>query len=279
MSPAVKTALRVGRIGFLNSQPFYRGLQCAAADPDYYESYPSKINLAMRAGKIDIAPVSSLEYLNHQDRYLLLPGLAIAARDFSGSVILLSKKKIDSLDGARIALTRQSLSSAALLRVLLKFKYKFRNGLVSMNSDPERMLAAADAALVIGDDALHYEADRFLYKYDLSELWWDWTEKPFCFAVWAVRRAMAEKFPGEVRAFAAALQAARDRNLADIESLVRATTGMQFMDRGFPKIYGYFFNLVYSLDRDVLGGLELFYRFAHRLKLSPRPAKLEFFDS
>ena len=269
---------RVGKICYTNAIPFYHGFSNENGVAEFYESYPAKINLAMRRRKIDIAPISSLEYLNHQKDYLLLPDLAIGSRDFSGSVILFSKEKIEGLNKARIALSRESLSSAALLRILLKFKYKFENEFVLTDSKPDQMLTAYRAALVIGDDALFYQPKEFVYKYDLSELWWNWTEKPFCFALWAVRRQFAEDHPEAVHHFYRRLRKNLSRNLEDIERLLKDSLQLAFLDSRFPKVFGYLFNLSYGLDQSMREGLELFYRFAHRLKISPCPKKLEFFE-
>ncbi len=199
---------RVGQISYTNCVPFYHQLQGF----DFLKAVPAEVNQAMHEGKVDIAPVSSLEYLNHAEDYYVIPGFAIAAREFSGSVILFSKKKIESLNGDTIALTRESLSSSALLKILLKFNYQFENDFTVEESDPEAMLKKHQAALVIGDDALFYQPKEFVYKYDLAELWWHWTGKPFCFAVWAVRRGFADRSPETVEQFSQDLK----RNLESL---------------------------------------------------------------
>lgn len=282
MRNTVRTKIRVGKIRYLNCLPFYHRLDAAErrgeeGGLEFFESYPTRINRAMRQGKIDVAPISSLEYLNHPKEYLLLPRVAIGSRDFSGSVLLLARERIEGLDRARIALSRESLSSSALLKILLQYKYKLHNSFVTMETDPQRMLAGNQAALVIGDTALFYRPKEFVYKYDLSELWWNWTEKPFCFAAWAVRRDFAQRHPEEVGAFRRRLQENLERNLADLETLVQEGLGMSFMDEQFSKVFGYLFNLSYGMDAPMQEGLELFFRLANRLGLSPRPGKIEFF--
>ncbi|HLD50293.1 MAG TPA: menaquinone biosynthesis protein [bacterium] len=267
--------LRVGKISYANCLPFYYGLQ-KHQDPDFFESYPVKINQAMRHGKMDIAPISSLEYLNHQKDYRLLP-FSIGARDFTGSVILFSHEKIEGLNGVPIALSRESLSSVALLKILLKLKFKFKNKFVVTDSNPREMLSNYRAALVIGDGALFYQPREFVYKYDLVELWWNWTGKPFCFALWAVRRAFAEDHPEEVERFVKKLKQNLEMNLADIESLIHRSLGLTFLDEKFSRIFGYLFNLNYYLDTATGEGLDLFFRLANRIGISPRPEPLDFF--
>lgn len=276
---SLKTKIRVGKISYTNTVPFYHGLSGGAeAGCEFYESFPTGVNQAMREGRIDIAPISSLEYLQRQKKYLLLPDLAIGARDFSGSVLLVSKERIEGLHKTKIALTHQSLSAAALLQILLRLKYKFANEFAIYQGPPEKALENHTAALVIGDEAFFFEPKEFCYKYDLSELWWNWTEKPFCFALWAVRREFAEDCPEEVSAFHKRLKKNLEKNLLDIETLIKEALELTFLDRQFSKVFGYLFNLNYHLDAALLEGLELFYRLAARLELAPRASKIEFFE-
>lgn len=281
MAPEIATLTRMGRIDFKNCYPFYHGLfespAVNGAEFEMYESYPTKINLSMRKGLVDIAPISSLEYCNHHDDYYVLPGLAIAARDFSGSVMLISKKKIEDLDGETIYLSRQSLSSATLLRILLRFNYKLSNKFVSTQASIDEILDKEQAVMTIGDEALFYESRGHVHKYDLSKLWWQWTEKPFCFALWAVRKEFADANRKWVKILADTIVENRDRNLLDIERFVRDAFGVEFTDPEFSKLYGYFFNLVFYLDDEIRSGLELFYRLAYRLGASPRLDKIQFF--
>ena len=273
MTKVLKSKIRVGQIAYTNCVPFYHNL----GSLNLKRAVPTEINQAMRRGELDAAPISSLEYLLHAGDYHLLPQMAIGARDFSGSVILFSHEKIEGLNGADIALTQESLSSVALLKILLKFKYQFNNSFTVMESRPETMLQKHRAALVIGDDALFYQPQEFVYKYDLAELWWNWSAKPFCFAVWAVRKKFADQNPEEVQTFSRRLKKNLEHNLTDIEALIKDAMGLGFLDERFSKIFGYLFNLNYGLDEEMLGGLELFYRLAHRLQIAPKHGAIEFF--
>jgi chorismate dehydratase len=276
--------IRMGRIRYANTLPFFHRLgekihrdAHAAYSVQYVDDSPAGLNEAMLQGKIDIAPISSLAYYSHHQDFFLLPDLAIAARDFSGSVLLLSHEKIEGLNNTKIALSAESWSSSALLKILLKFKYKFQNEFAAVPSEPDEMLQRHKAALVIGDDALFFHPREFVYKYDLSELWWNWTAKPFCFALWAVRREFAEKHGKEIADLARMVMENRDRNLADIEMLLKESQGLSFTDERFSKLFGYLFNLHYGLDPAIQEGLELFYRLFERFSGQARPKSLEFF--
>lgn len=275
-SPRVLT--NVGKIRYTNCLPFYHRLN-ESSDFDFFETYPAEVNQALSQGKVEIAPISSLEYLKHQSQYYLLPGLSITARNFSGSVLLFSKNKIEDLNGVKIAVTEESLSSAVLLKILMKTKFRFENTFETVPSSPEKMLTEYKAALVIGDDALFYQPKEFVYKYDLGELWWKWVNKPFCFAVWAVRREFADQHPAETAEFCALLMKNLDRNLLHLETLLKDALDLTFLDKKYSKIFGYLFNLHYGMDAEVLEGLELFYKYAHQQGLAPEPAPFEFFKS
>ena len=282
MKAETQAKLRLGRIRYLNTFPFYHGLVSASwenpFDLVWETGSPAQINQAMREGRVEIAPISSLEYLNHQDRYLLFPDLCIGSRDFSASVLLLSRERIEDLHGAAISLSEESLSAAALLKILLKFKFRFTNEFRVEPSHPEEMLTQSKACLIIGDEALFFRPREFVYKTDLSQLWWDWTELPFCFSVWAVRKEFYKKHAAEVNSFYQRLKSNTERNLHDIEKMLKEGLQITLADEKFPVVFGYLFNLNYFLDDAMRHGLKLFYCLAHRLGVSPKPRKLNFIE-
>lgn len=280
---ATQVKLRVGKIRYLNCLPFYSGiediLQAKGVESDliFFESYPSEINQAMAKGEIDAAPVSSLEYLQRQGDYLLLPDLAIGTKLFARSVLLLSKKKIEQLNGSVIALSRESLSSAMLVRILLAKKYDHRNTYELTEQDPEAMLQKYTAALVIGDQALFCQSKELIYKYDLGELWRSWTGKPFVFALWAARKDFAVRHPEQLKIFLDGLKENLLKNLADLEGLLKHALGIAPSDKRFCQMLGYLANLHYALDAEMKEGLLRFFELAHEEGLAPAPKPLEFF--
>ncbi|MDD5225985.1 MAG: menaquinone biosynthesis protein [Candidatus Omnitrophica bacterium] len=275
--------LRVGKIRYLNCLPFHFGLtemlqsRGWESEMSFFESYPAEINQAMERGEIDVAPVSSLEYLQHQNDYLLLPDLGIGTRLFARSVLLISKKKIEQLNGVVIALSRESLSSAGLVRILLAKKYNHRNTFELTDQDPEAMLQKYSAALVIGDAALFCQPKELIYKYDLGELWQSWTGKPFVFALWAVRKSFAVQHPEIVRIFCEVLKENLLKNLADPEALLKQALGIAPSDKKFCQLLGYLVNLQYTLDQDMKEGIVRFFELAHEEGLAPAPQPLQFF--
>ncbi|MBI4372918.1 MAG: menaquinone biosynthesis protein [Candidatus Omnitrophica bacterium] len=274
----LKRQIRIGKIAYVNTAPFYYQLFEEGTPAAFVEGTPAEINDLMTNGEIDLAPISSLEYALHQDQYALLPNLCIGSRDFSRSVLLLSRERIEGLNGTKIVVSKKSLSSAALLKILFRFKCRFENEFVLGSGTPDEMLEEGNAVLAIGDDALFYKPKEFLYKYDLSELWWNWAELPFCFSVWAVRRGFYAKNAREVYEFYRKLKETTERNLQDLETLLKDAFGLTVASDRFSKVFGYLFNLNYFLDPEMKKGLELFYRFAARADLAPKVKDIRFIE-
>jgi chorismate dehydratase len=86
------------------------------------------------------------------------------------------------------------------------------------------MLTGADAAVLIGDDALrlHARPPAGLRIQDTGALWREWTGLPMVFAVWVVRREAARAHPERVRAVSAALAEAAALARAHPAAVARA---------------------------------------------------------
>ncbi|HRK62052.1 MAG TPA: menaquinone biosynthesis protein [Candidatus Omnitrophota bacterium] len=248
--------MRIGRIKYLNCLPYYGGWE--SSEKFQFESgTPAQINQMMREGRIDAAPISSMEYLKSPNDYLLLPDLGIASHDFVRSVTLFSKKKIEDLNGAEIAVTEESLTSTHLLNLILKGKYGIQAQLLPMPSNPKTMLENHDAALLIGNDALFAHPRKWILRYDLGQLWYEWQNLPFVYAVWAVRRE-ARLDETCVQEFYQALKERFLYNTAHLSELVQKQGNISEFDKLYPKIFGYLSNLRYVLDESCWRGFEKF---------------------
>ena len=249
--------LRIGKIKYLNCLPYYSGLE-AGESLQFESGTPAEINRMMREGKIDIAPISSMEYLQHPEDYLLFPDLGIASRDYVRSVTLFSKKKIEDLNGADIAVTEESLTSVHLLDLILRDKYKVQAMLDPMPSNPKAMLEKHDAALLIGNDALLVQPRKWIYRYDLGNLWYDWQKLPFVYAVWAVRREAVTSNAAAVQDFYHALKERFLYNIEHLSECIQKHCSIGEFDKLDPKIRGYLSGLVYQFDNSCWQGFKKF---------------------
>jgi chorismate dehydratase len=179
-------------------------------------------------------------------------------------------------DITTVALDSSSLTSVALTRILFEKYWGGGRCFSSLPPNLENMLAAHDAALVIGDPAL--KVDRSQYRtWDLSEEWTRFTGKPFVFAFWAVREDAAKESHLDLHTI---FRQSRDHGLepANLKQIVQKWT----VRLGLPEdnLYRYLTtNIHYYLDEDCLAGLSLFYCYAHECKILPRVPDLHFVNT
>jgi chorismate dehydratase len=273
--------LKIGRIPYANLFPIYytleREFDCSAYE--FVEGAPSKLNKMLREGQIDVCPSSSVEYLRNPDLYNIIDDISVSSKGKVGSVILFTRRPIETISGKKIMITDQSDTSVALLDIILKrfYEYDYES---ELSDAPHR--EGKNYFLMIGDDALrhaHKEAalDTYqtecdnadanplqcleppTYVYDLGEIWYRQTGLPFVFALWTAGKRLYE--PNDphhnlFKRFSEDLLSAKDaalRNLNDIAQY--SSLKPQFKD---DEILAYWKLLDYDLGEEHKKGLALF---------------------
>ena len=270
---------RVGHIAFLNCLPLYYGLvhDGALLDMDLTRGTPTELNRSLIAGDLDVAPISSVEYLRNADDLLLLPDLTVSCDGPVQSIALAGRVPPAALGGRRVALTTTSATSQVLTRIILEERYGVTPEYTACPPDLDRMLAVADAALLIGDPALHvlWRPPAGLHVDDLGAEWHAHTGAAMVFAVWAVRREYAARAPQLV---AEVLDAFR-RSLAYSLSEVRHIAGAAARWESLPAdvLEGYFRTLRFEFGPRYRAGLLEFARRAVAHGALERVPDLEFF--
>ncbi len=200
---------RLGHIQFINCLPLYYGMvkQDVLLDVDLVRANPADLAEMIVASALEVAPIPAIEYARHADDLVLLPDIAITSDGEVQSILLVSTVPADQLTGRTVALAANSRTSQVLARILLAKRWGVEPSYVSMPPDLPAMLRDADAALLIGDEALreYWEPTPGLTAYDLGAEWTAWTGLPMVYAVWAVRRGFAETEPETVRNISDAL--------------------------------------------------------------------------
>jgi chorismate dehydratase len=257
----VRRRPRVGHIQFLNCLPIYWGLMRSGAllDVDLHKDSPDQLNADLVAGRLDIGPISLVEYVRYADELLLLPDLAVGSDGPVLSVNIVSTKPLAELDGGRVALGSTSRTGVLLARMLLGQQYGVTPDYYRCPPDLTEMLIEADAAVVIGDVALRalYEAPRRgLTVTDLGLAWREWTGLPMVFAVWAARREFAVAHPGLVKDVHEAFLRSRDLCLAELDEVASAAARWEPFDAG--TLATYFRALDFSLGARQVAGLREF---------------------
>jgi chorismate dehydratase len=263
---------RVGHIQFLNCLPLYWGLMRSGAllDVDLRKDTPDRLNAALVEGDLDIGPISLVEYLRHADELLLLPDLAVGSDGPVLSVNIVSTVPLTELDGRRVALGSTSRTGVLLARMLLASRYGVTPEYFTCPPGLTQMLLEADAAVLIGDVALHalYEApERGLIVTDLGQAWREWTGLPMVFAAWGVRRDFAAAHPGQVKDVHEAFLRSRELSLRELDEVATAAARWEPFDAA--TLASYFRVLDFSLGAQQVAGLREFARRAAELGAVP----------
>ena len=270
---------RLGHIQFLNCLPLYYGMvkNDVLLDVDLVKADPADLAVMITGGELDLAPIPTIEYARHADELLLLPDIAISSDGEVQSILLLSKIPADELGGKRVALTSASRTSQVLARILIEKRWRANSEYVEMPSDLPEMLRDADAALLIGDDALRANWQDFpeLHKYDLGTEWSAWTGLPMVYAVWAVRRGFATDQPDQVASVAGALVGSLAYCRAHLDDISEyAARWEQFPAERFRS---YFDALQFRFEPRYREGLSRYLELAHEIGQLDRIPKLEIF--
>ena len=174
---------RVGSVPYLNAVPLTRGLE-----EQIIFVPPSELAEKLRRDELDAALVSITEVLFH-DRYDILDGIAVASLGEVKSVFLAHRQSLENI--REIFCDTASLTSVNLLKVLLAergFKPEFKP-LPSYAAAPE-----LENVLLIGDHAIDFSLAPHGHEImDLGEAWFELTRLPFVYAVWALRRGVANQ--------------------------------------------------------------------------------------
>jgi chorismate dehydratase len=268
--------IRLGHIDYSNCVPVHALLLEKGADGiELVRDVPSALNAALAAGRIDVAPCSSIEYARHASEYSIMPGLAIGSEGPVQSILLESAVPLDQLDGATIAIPTASATSVVLLRALLEIRHGIHPlyEWFDQTDDDDPIAHGAAAALRIGDIALRRGTPAGRDATDLGAQWSSWTGLPFAFAVWQVRR---DADSTETRKLARLLHESvawfrtHDRDLAE-----RYAPAF-----GLPsdRLLRYWHSLRFDLDPSMRKGLLHFYELAARLGEAPPINTLDVMD-
>jgi chorismate dehydratase len=161
---------------------FVKGPQQGRFDLSF--ALPSECAERVRRGEADIGivPVAELPSLGLE----VIRGTGIACRGPVRSILLVSKKPLGAI--RTLAADSGSRTSVALAQIVLEQRYGAEPEVIPHPADLDRMLAKADAALIIGDPALKLDPATLPHRVlDLGAEWVEMTGLPMVFAAWAGR--------------------------------------------------------------------------------------------
>jgi chorismate dehydratase len=213
----IPALLRLGCVKYLNARPLIHGWE-----GEVRFDHPSTLCWQLAAGELDVALVSSFEYLRNPI-YSIVDRIAIASDGPVFSVILVHLGAIEELQ--EVVVDPASETSINLLRCLLGERG------VAARFVRDGEISEQRGLLLIGDQAVRFRrlSDRRHRFLDLGAEWKDRMKKPFVYALWLIHPAYAEK-----QKVAEALRSLSRKNLENLDTLIAAQPET---DRGFCDFY------------------------------------------
>ncbi|MDT8420954.1 MAG: menaquinone biosynthesis protein [Desulfuromonadales bacterium] len=268
----------VGHIPYLNCVPFFHYLSEYGFSGTLISGVPSALNRMLQRSELDVSPSSSFEYARNWRDYLLLPGHSISSAGPVESVLLFSPLPLSDLAEETISITGDSATSINLLRILLREFVGLDQVIDEVPDSPvETLIKKGKPALLIGDRALQMACNRphSMHRFDLGQLWYEYTGLPFVFALWIARRDSVRAYGEELSTLCRQLDLSRSRFLAEVDSLAEILCPESCLTEQGKAAY--WRNIDYGLDEKHLAGLRLFFDLCLKYHLLDDPAQIEFF--
>ncbi len=253
--------LKIGTVKFLNAKPldwgFFYPLTKTLKKYQYVitEEIPSRLIDALLQGQIDIGMISSIEVLKNRSILNFYNKLGVCAKKTVQSIFYISKKSyLEPVK--RIYLDISSRSSNGLLKILyFKTFHEFPEFIYENRETILKNINEDSSGILIGDPAIELYLSKPTYQLkDLAEWWYELTQLPFVFALWA----FPKKFDVELTIFEESYQV----GLKSIKNIIQ-----QFP---FPEDFSYNYltkNLHYRLGKEELESLNLYEKYLKELDL------------
>jgi len=260
--------IRIGTVPYLNAQVLTYGLQPSTPRYVCETHLPSVLARKLRDNELDVALVSSIEYFRSPD-YCIVPDLSISAYREAWSVKLFHRVPLQK---ARcLGLDPASEASNALLQVILLEKLQLGIELVPLELGEDPLAHdGLDGFLKIGDACLTLVPPPGYEAMDMAAEWHAFTNLPFVFALWLVRKGL------DLEGLNIELFLAKREGLRHADELARAAAARLGID--YARARNYITRVVrYDLGRPELGGLDLFRRYLVRQGLVPQTSGFDLY--
>ena len=254
----------IGSVPYLNEKPLTRWFshteEGRESGIEVVYAVPSQLAAMLASGEITAALVSSFEYFRTPG-YGILPGVSISSQDEILAVRAFSRLPWKLTES--VALDTSSLTSVALLKILLADQYDIYPTYLHHAPDLPSMLQVADAGLLIGDKGM-LANNEGLHTLDLGAAWRKLTGLPFVFALWLGD-------PDRVTpALIKALKTAKAWGLTQLDVIAREQA--EFLNCPESLCHRYLTEIMdYDLGEDHLAALEQFGIRARRAGLLDQP--------
>lgn len=215
---------------------------------------PAKCADLLAEGAVDAALVPVIEYQRIRGIHLV-PGVCVGSKEEVRSVVLVTHS--DDLKTVQsVALDESSRTSATLVKIIFHEFLGNKPDWQTAVPDLGQMLAANDAALIIGDPGMTFSRDGY-HVWDLARLWREYTGLGFVFAMWMMRDDAANA------ACVLDFDGARDEGLASLNEIVDYYEKLLPLSRA--DIVAYLTdNISFTPDETMQRGMGLYFELAYK---------------
>ena len=262
--------IKIGHINFLNVLPlnYFYEKKCEK-NFEITNGFPAIINEKIKKGELDVSLMSSIEYARQNKNLLLIPKICVRADGEVTSIILVTKKPIEELEGKNLAITVKSATAHSLLKIILWESYKikpkyFVENLSVKKPIPENYLGG----LFIGDEALylHLNREKKHFYYDLGYEWKKLTGKEMVYAVWAARKNYAKNNPEVLKDFCEKIYEGLQFGLQNKNAAINSV--LEKVPFSYEELDEYLGGAIkWDLTAEGIDALKIFYKLAHKNNL------------
>ncbi|MDW8346646.1 MAG: menaquinone biosynthesis protein [Bacteroidia bacterium] len=177
--------LQIAAVSYLNTKPYILGIEKYLSVPHQIQVYQPKICAKMlKIGQADVGLVPAA-VLPELDNFAPISDYGIVAKAKVFSVSLYSQVPIKEI--LSILLDYESRTSVALTRILCQNYWNIYPKFIDAYPGYENQIQHNQAGVVIGDRAINLKT-RYRYDFDLAQAWYEYTQLPFVFALWVIRK-------------------------------------------------------------------------------------------
>ena len=223
------------------------------------------INLRNR--DLEGAFLTPVDYARDSSDYCIVPGVAVSSRTPNDTIVLHFKAGLHTIN--TLAVRPTSTSEIVLASILLSERFDVRPTIVPVFGSFDQMLDAADAALLVGDDALA-QRGRHRHKLDLVEEWEELTGLPYVHGFWCSRSS--DLSPDDVTG----LQRARELGAQSLDDISRSEAPKHPGDSA-EDLLQYLESLSFTFSDEEQEALTEFLRYAYYHGALPDVAELNLY--
>ncbi len=265
-----ETSKIISVINQVNNAPITYGLDKNLFEHNFniLHKSPVQSGKALLEGEIDFGIIPVTAYARSKENWLIMPDISISVSGKAKSIQLFFRKGLQDIK--KIAVDERADSSFALLQIIMQEKFNITPDYELIPPKIEQMLSKADAALLIGDEALH-EQELNKSSFDLGEEWFDFTGLPFVFSIISGRQNALNKEEMQL------MKKSFDIGIRNCESISKEYSKKS--EFGWSVYHDYLTqNINYSFNDQEKSGLNEFFNYAFYYGIINYIPELRFFE-